>query len=405
MQVTILPSVPRGTVQAPSSKSMAHRLLLAAGLSGGESTVRNLAESEDVLATLDCLKALGASVTLSDGTAKITGCDPKKRTRAVTLPCRESGSTLRFFLPLCLLSDAPAVLTGSEKLLSRPLSVYETLCRQRGIFYENNGRAVSVCGTLQGGAFSLSGSVSSQFVTGLLYALPLLTADSVISLVPPVESRSYIDLTLFALHSFGVRAEWTKETELTVSGRQRFLPQDATVEGDWSNAAYLEGLNLVGGNVTVTGLDEASRQGDRVYRELFARLQRGTPRIDLSDCPDLGPALFALSAAQNGATFTGVGRLRGKESDRVAAMREELRKFGVKTVETESTLTVFPGLVPPKTALSGHNDHRIVMALSLLLTKTGGTIDGAEAVNKSFPDFFERFQKLGTEVRYAVDQR
>ena len=398
MTVSIRPSTAKGIVAAPPSKSMAHRLLLCAGLSRGTSTVKNLVKSRDIEATIACLRALGADVILSGNTATVTGCDPVRRDKAALLPCGESGSTLRFFLPLCLLSDASATLTGTEKLLSRPLSVYESLCSEQGIAYQSEKTSVLVRGRLHSGAFSVRGDISSQFVTGLLYALPLLDGDSTITLLPPVESRSYMELTLAALHAFGVEAGWADETTLSVRGNQSYLPRDVSVEGDWSNAAFLEGLNLLGAKVTVTGLDEHSLQGDRVYRTYFSALQNGAPMLDLSDCPDLGPVLFALAGAKNGATFTGIRRLRIKESDRVAAMQEELKKFGIVTRAEENSLRVSAGLHAPDAILSGHNDHRIVMALALLCTATGGTIAGAEAVTKSFPDFFARLQQLGVRI-------
>ena len=326
-----------------------------------------------------------------------------KRGSSVTLPCFESGSTLRFLLPVCLLSDAPAVLSGTESLLSRPLSEYASICGERGIRFELGRTSVTVQGRLTGGTFRLRGDVSSQFVTGLLYALPLVGKNSLIRLFPPVESRPYIELTLSALAAFGVSAGWTDSETLAVTGGQRYLPQCVSVEGDWSNAAFLEGLNLLGGEVSVTGLDENSLQGDRVYRKYFEALKTGTPRLDLSDCPDLGPVLFALAAVHHGAEFTGIGRLRIKESDRVAAMREELSKFRIRTEADADTMTVFPGLQMPQSILFGHNDHRIVMSLALLCTLTGGTICGAEAIAKSFPDFFEKLSELG--VSYELDQQ
>jgi len=403
MTVSIKPSTARGTVAAPPSKSMAHRLLLAAGLANGISTVAGLADSRDMEATVSCLRALGASVTIDGDTALITGCNPAARPEAI-LECLESGSTLRFLLPLCLLSDAPATLCGTEKLLSRPLSVYAGICEKQGIAYRQGKTSVTVRGRLQSGDFRFRGDISSQFVTGLLYALPLLSGDSTITLLPPVESRSYIDLTLSALHLFGIEADWYDESTLSVLGGQAYLPQNVTVEGDWSNAAFLEGLNLLGGNVTVTGLAENSLQGDRVYRTYFHALEAGTPTLSLADCPDLGPVLFALAAAKHGATFTEVERLRLKESDRVAAMQAELSKCGVRTAADAHTLTVYPGLTSPNGLLYGHNDHRVVMALALLCTVTGGQIDGAEAVNKSFPNFFDRLKGLGVNV-YAMDQQ
>ena len=404
MRVVFTPSHAEGTVKAPPSKSMAHRMLLAAGLAQGTSIISNVQMSRDIEATIGCLRTLGATVRIDKDTVVITGCDPKERKMPVELQCLESGSTIRFFLPLCLLSGSPACLKGTEKLLSRPFSVYEDICKEQDLFFEKTINALTVCGPMYAGIFTFRGDISSQFVTGLLYALPLLDRDSRIELIPPVESRSYIDLTLSALKTFGITAQWANETTLFIPGNQSYSAKDAEVEGDWSNAAYLEALNLTGGKIHVTGLKDNSLQGDRVYRTMFRKLEGGTSKLDLSDCPDLGPVLFALAAAQNGAEFTGIERLRMKESDRIGAMGEELKKFGAGFSDDLHTVTVEPGLHQPDGVIDGHNDHRIVMALSLLCSKYGGTIAGAEAVEKSFPDYFERLKELGVKVN-ELDQQ
>ncbi len=392
MRAVFTPSTPSGMIKAPPSKSMAHRLLIAAGLSNGVSRVTGIAPSEDVSATVDCLAALGAKVTLANGVATVCGTDPKKSSGA-TLPCRESGSTLRFFLPLCLLSGGTATLTGSAKLLSRPLSVYETLAKEKGFALAETETAVRVSGRLTAGEYVVPGNVSSQFVSGLLFALPLLDGDSVIKLLPPVESRSYIDLTLAALAEFGVTAAWTDETTLAVKGGQTYFPHDAAVEGDWSNAAPFLSLG-----VPVTGLDEGSLQGDRRVAGFLSELDRGCAEIDLSDVPDLAPVLFAHAAIRHGGKFTGTRRLAIKESDRGRAMKTELAKCGVAVGIRENEIMVGRGAKKPTEPLFGHNDHRIVMAAAVLLSRLGGTVEGIEAVAKSFPDFFKQLQSVNIKV-------
>lgn len=399
MTVTIHPSTPAGSVAAPPSKSMAHRLLICAGLSAGKSVIHGVAPSEDVLATADCLRALGASCVLDGGRAAVDGTGLLSRTE--TLRCRESGSTLRFFAPLCLLDGRERTLTGSERLFERPLGVYETLCRARGLLFEKSARVLRLRGRLRPGVYELPGDVSSQFVSGLLFALPRLPGESVIRLRPPVESRAYIDLTVDALRAFGAEAEWQGGTAVAVPGPQTLRPRELTVEGDWSNAAFFFALGA-----RVTGLKEDSLQGDRVCVEHFARLRAGAAEIDLSSCPDLGPVLFAYAAAHHGGTFTGTRRLRVKESDRVETMRAELAKFGVTVEAGEDRVRVGHGLRPPEEPLCGHNDHRVVMALAVLCTRTGGTVEGAEAVSKSFPDFFEKLRELHIEVEeHGMDQQ
>ena len=400
MNVLIRPGAARGTVAAPPSKSQAHRLLICAALADGESNVRGVDRSEDILATADCLAALGASLTWEGDDVRIRGCDPRKAGPAV-LRCRESGSTLRFMIPLCLLSGSAMRLEGSEKLLSRPLSVYEDLCREQGLTLRRENAGLLAEGCLAPGEYTVPGGISSQFITGLLFALPLLPADSRIQLIPPVESRSYLSLTLQALHDAGVDVSWADENTLFIPGGAAYRPLDTEVEGDYSNAAFFEALNCAGGNVTVIGLRPDSLQGDRVYREFFPRLSAENAELDLADCPDLAPVLFAAAALGRGASFTGTRRLRFKESDRGAAMAQELAKFGVQLISEENRITVpAAALRAPSEPLDSHNDHRIAMALSLLCTRTGGEIRGAEAVRKSFPDYWDRLQSLGIEIEF-----
>ncbi len=399
MKVRIEKGTARGIVSAPPSKSMAHRLLICAGLSDGECIVHGISDSEDMLATMDCLRTLGVQFEKEEDTVRVSGIDIRKAAALEKLNCRESGSTLRFFVPIALLTGKETVLAGSRRLMERPLSVYEELFSQRGITLQKTEREIRTRGSLRYGSFEMDGNVSSQFVTGLLLALPLLEGDSRIVLRPPVESRSYIDMTLSALRMFGVEAGWQEENVLYIKGNQRYHAEEVFVEGDYSNAAFFELLNLLGGQVKIENLREDSLQGDRVYEELLEALKRPDAELDLSDCPDLGPVLFAAAAAGCGGKFTGTRRLKIKESNRGEAMAEELRKFGVTTEVLENEVIVGrQGLREPKEVLNGHNDHRIVMSEAVLLTQTGGVIDGAEAVSKSFPDFFEKLASLGIEV-------
>jgi len=396
--IKIAPSTVSGTIDAPPSKSMAHRLLICAGLSDGLSVIRGIKMSDDVLATLDCLNAIGAVCDVSGDTVRVksTGAAIK---RGAVLPCRECGSTLRFFIPICLMSGAETTLTGSGRLMSRPLDIYEKMCRERGFEFENDGAAVKVCGKLAPDEYVIDGSVSSQFVSGLLFALPLLCGDSKIVITGGVDSRPYIDMTLDALKKFGVSAEFTSENVIRVGGNQRYAACDATVEGDYSNAAFFEALNVIGGDVKITSLDENSRQGDKVYGEYFKKLACGSPTLSLGDCPDLGPIMFAVAAVKNGATFTSTRRLKIKESDRVASMTAELRKFGAEfDVSADSVTVKKRALHAPSGSLDSHNDHRVAMALAVLMTKFGGELIDGEAVSKSMPDFFEKLASLGAKV-------
>lgn len=398
MKVKIEPSKARGKIKAPPSKSMAHRMLICAGLSKEKSIVRGIAPSEDMMATMDCMKALGAHISYDGDSAEIEGIDINKINSAL-LNCRECGSTLRFFVPIALLFGKKVTFTGSERLFSRPMSVYEKICEEQKIYYSIKENTLEVCGKLRAGEYTVLGNISSQFISGLLFVLPILEGDSKINILPPVESRPYIDMTLQALALFGVQAYFTDDRTIFVKGAQSYIGKDVEVEGDYSNAAFFDALNFVGGDVDVEGLSEDSLQGDRVYKKYFNDLKKGTAKIDLSDCPDLGPVCMALSAALYGAEFIGTKRLLIKESDRCAAMATELAKFGIKSEVRDNSMTVFKSdLKAPTEIVFGHNDHRIVMALSVLLTLTGGEIEGAQAVKKSLPDFFERIKSLGVNV-------
>ena len=398
MIATIEKGTAYGRVEAPPSKSVSHRYLICGALSGG-SVIKNVAFSEDIKATINCLKALGAECDIDGSTVKIGGISPDKAVKSTKLFCNESGSTLRFLIPLCLLFGQKITLKGTERLMSRSLAVYKDMCLSQGIEFSEDKESVTVCGKLRPGKYSVRGDVSSQFISGLMFALPLLENDSIIDITGAIESGSYLGMTVKALADFGIRISRTDEHTVFIKGNQTYKPRTLCVEGDYSNAAFLEAFNSVGGNVAVTGLKKDTCQGDAVYRKLFGKLVRGCPEIDISDCPDLAPVLMAVAAANNGVRLTGTHRLKIKESDRGKAMAEELSKFGCSVKVYENEIEVKKrGITTPTDILSGHNDHRIVMALSLLCSITGGSISGAEAVNKSFPDYFRRLSSLGIKV-------
>lgn len=397
MKVTILPSKAVGSVMAPPSKSASHRALICGALSR-RSCINNLAYSQDILATLRCLESMGASVERYDNRVIIGGMDPYKIPAYTILDCGESGSTLRFLLPLCLLAGVPIRLVGRKRLMERPLSVYEDICQQQNLQFDRTDDGITVCGRLRPGAYTVPGNISSQFITGLMLALSLLDGDSSITVTEPFESESYVSMTEKIQRAFGI-AVALRHTQLSVGGNGVYHPAEYTIEGDCSNAAFLEGFNLLGGDVKVSGLSPTTVQGDRIYEEYYRRLAQGEPCFDLADCPDLGPVMFTLAAACGGGRFTGTARLRIKESDRVAAMVAELHKFGVTAAIESNAVAIHPAVLQtPNTALCGHNDHRIVMALSLLCSLTGGTIEGAEAVSKSFPNYFDALKSLGIEL-------
>ncbi|MBR2316201.1 MAG: 3-phosphoshikimate 1-carboxyvinyltransferase [Clostridia bacterium] len=401
MTVKIEKGKAKGTFSAPPSKSMAHRNLICAAFTE-KSTVRGVSFSEDIRATLSCLEALGADIQV-DGDVVTLGGIGRNPIKKSELFCNESGSTLRFMIPLCLMRDESITLSGSQRLFERPNKIYADICEKQCLHFEQTENGISVRGRLSSGEFVIPGDVSSQFISGLMFVLPLLERDSIITLTGKIESRSYIFLTLKALSDFGVHIEQTSYDTYYIKGGQSYENRDVPVEGDYSNAAFFEALNYFGGEVEIKGLDEKSLQGDRVYTQLFPLLEKGRAEIDISDCPDLAPVLFVLAAAKNGGIFTGTRRLKIKESDRAAVMKEELSKFGIGVIVDENSVEVEKGeLKAPEEILRGHNDHRIVMALSVLCTLTGGSIEEAESVRKSFPDFFERLRETGIDLTQVI---
>ncbi len=393
-----------GEVVAPPSKSMAHRMLICAALSKGNSKIYNIARSEDILATIDCLTALGAEFSFENDFVNVIGINSAKTDKAIQANCRESGSTLRFMIPLMLLSGKECTLTGSDYLFSRPLTVYEDICKSSGIRFEKTQSGLTVHGQLKSGEYIIPGNISSQFISGLLFALPQLEGDSKIIITGKLESRSYIDLTVAALEIFGVKVVFNENNEIIIFGNQTYLATDATVEGDFSNAAFYQAFNMLGNNVNIKGLNMESFQGDKVFFEYFSAIKNGTPTLDITNCPDLAPILFAVAAFYQGATFTGTKRLKMKESDRGEVMKTELSKFGAELIVSDNTIVVKnTELHKPQEVLCGHNDHRIVMSLAVLLSRFGGKINGAQAVSKSFPDFFDKISSLGIGVTLSAD--
>lgn len=398
MKVTITPGKAKGVISAPPSKSMAHRMLMGAGLAEGVSVVENIDLSEDIKATLGMLEALGGSYRMEDRKVIMTGVGGKKLQTTQKLDSKESGSTLRFFIPLVLTGGKECLFTGAKRLFERPLGIYEDICKEQGIAFEKCETGLKVDGQLKAAHYKVPGNISSQFITGLLFALPLLEEDSVLEVLPPIESKAYINMTLEALDTFGIQIKQENDA-FYIAGNQVYQAKNVTVEGDYSNAAFLDAFSLIGGEVKVEGLREDSLQGDQIYQKYYEILKEETPVMDLAECPDLGPILMGMAAAGHGARFTGTRRLKIKESDRGAVMAEELAKFGIKVDVKENEIIVYPGeLQAPRENLNSHNDHRIAMTMAALCTITGGTIDGAESVRKSFPNYYETLEALGIQV-------
>lgn len=399
MKVFLEKGTYKGEINAIGSKSFAHRFLIASFLSKNPSKISNVPNSKDIEATLNCVKALGGLYEVNDNAIELKGRD--KFDSNPVLDCIESGSTLRFMIPIALALTNEVTFKGTPRLIERGIGVYEKIMKEQEIEVNKTSDSISFKGKFRSGFFDIDGSISSQFVTGLLFALPLLEGDSIIKLIPPVNSKNYIDITLQILDKYGISYEIIGNNIL-VPGNQRYVALDNEVEGDYSNSAFLEAFNYFGSDIKVNKLNANSLQGDKAYIELLKKLNDGYQEIDISNCIDLGPILFVFSAMKNGAKFIGTSRLAIKESNRAEAIKTELEKIGASITIDSDSVIVEPNQLSYKdnVAFSGHNDHRIVMALSLLSSKMNVVIDGMEAVNKSYPDYFKVLEKLGGKVRY-----
>lgn len=418
MNKTIQPAAFHGSVHIPSSKSMTHRELIAAALAKGESVVKGVSNSQDIEATVRILSLMGAKFTSqeeADGslTFHVSG-GLSKQPGLLEADAGESGSTLRFLIPLGLISDNYVRYVGHGRLAERPLTPYYQLFDKKGISYDTEGGLpLTVEGKLDGGLYELPGDVSSQFFTGLLFALPLAQEDSVLKSTTTLESKSYVDLTLDTLSRHGISIVEKSPEEYEIPGHQTYQNGTFAVEGDYSQAAFWLVAGLVGGQVTCEGLSATSKQGDKAILSILETMggqlsyedeniisslsnTHGTV-IDAEDCPDLVPVLSALAAVSQGRTeIIHAGRVRLKECDRLHAMAVELSKLGAKIEEKPEGLVIDGVDYLTGGTVSSWNDHRIAMALAVISPKCSGTltIEGAESVRKSYPGFWEDFKKV-----------
>lgn len=402
-KVVITPAKLSGSLIVPPSKSAAHRLLICAALSAGESFVDNVDLSQDISATVSAMRALGCRLEPHKNVFLCSGSNNSSIKDNVLIDCAESGSTIRFLIPIALAFGGSFRFTGRGRLLDRPLDAYFEICKKDGISFEKRDSEIYFSGKLKGGEYSLRGDVSSQFITGLLFALPLVDIGSVIKITTPLESKGYIDMTLSALSEFGISIENCDYREFKIKGGQKYLPHDCAVEGDYSQAAFYLVANALGSDVSVLGLSENSSQGDKeiinIIKSMGAPLAART--IDVSQIPDLVPPLAVLATQAEGETkIINAGRLRIKESDRLATITCELKKMGADITELSDAL-----IIRGKTKLKGsvceaHNDHRIAMALAIAATVADGevTIKGPDCVKKSYGHFWEDYAKLGGRI-------
>ena len=418
-----------GDLVARPSKSFAHRYLIASALSDDESIISNVDFSNDIVATLNCIHSFGKKhfrefekheVRFSNECAK--NFDP-------TFDCKESGTTLRLFMPIAMQKYEKTNFIGSDRLIERGVDIYEKIFKYV-TFYKDKYN-IQTKGTINAGHFELPGNISSQYISGLLYALPLLKDDSEIIITTEIESANYILMTLEVLKNYGIQIETNlncmgdtsrrgeclqsphmgeclqspRKGELCepvyfkINGIQKYSAHNFSIEGDYSNAAFIDAFNYFGNEINITGLNPNSLQSDIIYKKYFDMLSKDFSEIDISNCIDLGPVLITFAALKNGARFTGTGRLKIKESDRGNVIAEELKKCGADISVLDNEIIVNKKeLLSSTTPFNSHNDHRIAMSLSLLSTQFDIEINGAECVSKSYPGYFDDLKMLGATI-------
>lgn len=411
MNAKIIPTRLQGIVNAPSSKSLSHRYVIAAALSDGVSVIRNVTDSKDISATIDAMTALGASITKNGSEITVKGIfSSAERPASGDIDCCESGSTLRFIIPIAAALGVSSVFRGRGKLPERPITPYVREFAGKDVDFDyNNTMPFSISGKLSGGEYNLEGDISSQFITGLLFALPLCSEDSIIRLTSPLQSAPYVNMTIDVLRCFGVEV---REISLgdypafLIKGGQKYKASDAVVEGDYSQAAFFFTANAIGSVITVNNLNEDSIQGDREITNIIRNcgLSMNPFTVDAGDIPDLVPILTVLGSFTNGVSrIVNAARLRIKESDRLTAIANALNNIGGQVEAGDDCLTIYPIKHFTGGTVDACNDHRIVMAAAIAATRSSNpvTIIGCEAVNKSYPTFFEDFRSLGGEVIFS----
>ncbi len=412
MQLRIKPVKPNGTISAIASKSDAHRAIICAGLSDTKTNIHISHLSKDIEATLGCIKRMGADFINKDNVYEITPIG--QLAENPTLDCNESGSTLRFLLPVLSALGCGATFKGTGRLPERPMELIVDLLREHGNSFSSSKLPITVSGKTTPGTFNIAGNVSSQFISGLLFALPLLSEKSVIKLTSKLQSSAYVDMTLDTLARFGVNIDRT-ENEFIVNANEKYTsPGEYIVEGDWSNAAFFMVLGAIGGSVTVKNLDKNSCQSDKMILEVLSlagvdyvvsedavtvKKSKIKPfDFDVSQCPDLFPVLSVLAAAAVGkSTLYNAGRLRIKESDRIKTARELLENLGGRVAETEDSLIIYGSGKLTGGTVDSFNDHRIAMSAfcASAICDNDVILENAKAIDKSYPSFMEDFEKIG----------
>ena len=418
MDVIIRKAKLSGEIRVPSSKSLAHRAIIASSLALGKSVIRNVSMSNDIEATIKAMESLGSIIERDGDTLTVYGSTVRRVNNLID--ANESGSTLRFLIPVAMLSDEPVRFIGHNNLCNRPLDPYLDAFDEMGIVYKRGGSylPLDIASRLKPGKYNICGNVSSQFITGLLFALPLLEADSVINITTPLESKGYIDLTLDVLKYYGINIINNDYKEFIIEGNQAYTPRDYVVEGDYSQAAFYLCMDALGADIKLLDMNLESNQGDKAILKcledlgseviydnsrLYVSEAKNNTLIDLSQKPDLGPALSSLMALLKGTgNLIGASRLRIKECDRITSMNIELTKIGANIIEDFDSMRIRGVECFNSATFDSHNDHRVAMALAILSLRCNKEIriKNAECVNKSYPSFWEDFKSLGGDISY-----
>ena len=422
--VEIIPSTLNGEIKVPPSKSLSHRAIIASALCDGESTIKNILLSQDILRTCYGVKAFGAKIDYDQegsGDTQTLNIRGNSKIKVVnkTIDCGESASTLRFLIPLATLTKESISFKGSGRLSQRPLDPYYEIFRMQNLPYESKeGKLpLSIHGILNAGTFRIPGDISSQFITGLLFVLPLLKEDSFIKITSPLESKAYVDLTIDLLNKFSIKVDNKNYKEFYIAGNQRYKPRHDAIEGDFSQAAFWMVAGILGGEITISQLNIHTLQGDQMILEIIKKMAghiiieeeiitslfsktRGIT-IDVRHCPDLVPIIAVLAALSKGITkITNAGRLRIKESDRLEAITKGLNKLGAKVIELEDQLIIEGVETLRGGVVDSYHDHRIAMALAIASIKCTQPmiINNSDVVKKSYPNFWQDFSRLGGRI-------
>ncbi|MFI3329551.1 MAG: 3-phosphoshikimate 1-carboxyvinyltransferase [bacterium] len=389
MRIEIIPNKLSGSIDVIPSKSCLHRAIIASSLADGISTIENILFSDDIKATINACIKLGASIEKKDNKLIIKGTTNYNTNQIVD--CIESGSTLRFMIPIFLINNNKVKFIGSEGLLSRPLDVYYNIFDKQNIKYNN----LLIEGNLKPDTFYIDGSISSQFITGLLFSLPLLKNDSKIVITNNLESKGYVDITIDILKKFNIIIENNNYNEFIIKGNQKYISANYQTEADYSQASFFLVANELGSNISINNLNINSLQPDKKIIDDILKI-KNNKKIDLSENPDCGPILSVLASFYN-TSFINAKRLRIKECDRITSMVNNLNLLNANVVEEEDKMHFDKVSILNGNEVNSYNDHRVAMAMAIASTVCSSNVilNEANSVSKSYPKFWDDFKKLG----------